>query len=134
MTSNVHDFNRRVLGFSGAIPEEIIGPVMKRAGFETLRGTVFGTPVITGRLRGGWMLTVGQPTDDEGPPDAAGTGAIGSGQAELRAWRPFDTIYLQNSVNYASYVEHGTDRMAPRKMMQRAIDAVVATLPVVQED
>lgn len=61
-------------------------------GMEFKRRVEERTPVKTGRLQGGWGFT--QKRDD---------------------------IEIYNTVEYASYVEYGTDTMAPRGMMRTTL-------------
>lgn len=56
------------------------------------------TPVDTGRLRAAWLTESGDLPDGEVYVD------------------------IKNPVEYARYVEEGTDKMAPRRMLGRAIE------------
>ena len=65
---------------------------------------VLMTPVDTGRLRAGWLTESGDLPNGEVYVD------------------------IKNPVEYAMYVEEGTDRMAPRRMLGRAIENAKALL------
>jgi hypothetical protein len=71
---------------------------VKVIGFHITNQAVQMTPVDTGRLRAGWI------TD---------TGDLPNGEV---------FVDIKNPVEYAIYVEEGTDKMRPVRMLGRAIE------------
>lgn len=84
--------------------------------FELLGQLLFLTPVDTGRLRSAWLFTLDQPSFGE---DNAGHDVSALSEATLNS-----RIILQNNVEYGPYVNDGTERMAGRFFVERAVETL----------
>lgn len=71
---------------------------------EALRRIIKRTPSDTGRLRGNWQTTVGAPASGTVPKDV---NAISQGLAVLSQLGLFETTWITNNLDYASYIENG---------------------------
>ncbi len=83
---------------------KLAGDQVRAIGFHINDRAAEMTPVISGRLKGGWLAEDGRSADGEVFVD------------------------IKNPVEYAVYVEEGTDRMTPRRMLSRAIAEAKAML------
>lgn len=90
--------------------------ILRDISFQGLRGVIEKTPVDTGRLRGGWLLTVNQPSE-------AQSGAV----AAALTMQLGDVVYIQNNVEYGVFVDSGplkysqfkSGKSAPAMMVDR---------------
>lgn len=79
---------------------------------------VRATPVDTGFLRGSWWASIGAPETSAGGIDRGGDGAVARMNL-VAATMPVGQIYFAtNGAAYASFVEYGTARMAPRAFVR----------------
>jgi mevalonate kinase len=70
--------------------------IVDQTAADVLRFAKTGTPRRTGKLVSGWRI-------------------IKRGSGEKRK------VFIENLVKYAIYVEHGTSKQAPRRMMLKAL-------------
>ena len=76
--------------------------------FETLKRVVKRTPVDTGRARGGWHVTINQPSQGgSGTKDESGGGTIEAGWANIQLAQPFQVVWISNNVDYIRILEEG---------------------------
>lgn len=87
------------------------------------KSVILDTPVDTGRLRGNWQTSVGEPKTDS--VDVAGKA---SGTVAIAAILPnlgglWDTVYLSNNLPYAFGIEFEgkSKQKAPRGMVRRNV-------------
>jgi len=76
---------------------------IKKHAIDLLKRTIHKTPVDTGTLIDGWDLDFDF----------------------IDGWL---TVYIENFVSYAEYVEYGTDRMDARLMLTLSLDEVAARM------
>lgn len=83
--------------------------------FEINRATVLRTPVISGRARGGWIASVGEPLIETPLSlDSSGSGTIS--KANSTAVGAYGGIYyLVNNVAYIDILEYGGYPAPPEK-------------------
>jgi len=118
MSTNYDSFIRSFRKATKGFDSETLAIVQKKLAFDILSGVVARTPVLTGRARGGWQVTIGAPTDlDSGNEDKSGLTVTANAQTVLANLGVFQIVYIQNNVEYIGYLEEGTDKMAPFKMM-----------------
>ena len=85
-----------------------------------------GTPVLTGRARGSWLLTVDDIDNTTLPPTK------GSKRVHPEPSRPkikFDIsksnwMFITNNVDYIEYLEDGTDKFEPFAMVANAVPKI----------
>jgi len=105
--------------------------VLKKVGFDVLRGVIQKTPVDTGRARSSWELTVDK--ENVNPPPASGTSfngvgeAIAKGTAELQNVGPYSTIIVSTNLDYMEYLENGSSKQAPNGMVAITLEEVKAS-------
>lgn len=100
----------------------------KKLILEVARRAINRTPIDTGRLRGGWQITLS--------PEVTDNGRINKGRGDVtsemvQAVQALDLgmkAYISNAVEYAGYVEKGTDRMEGRFMLALALQEVTQAL------
>lgn len=89
----------------------------QKIALEWLKRTVLRCPVRTGLLRGSFFLSNTIADDEPEGLDPSGARAIGRGIVDSARLDPFGTSYLISNVDYAGFVEDGTDRMEGFHMM-----------------
>ncbi len=101
---------------------------VRRAALAADRTVVDVTPLDTGRAKGNWIVSVGNPdhsTFEEGQANAAS--AIAQGKSVIEGWTK-GTIFISNSLPYIGKLEDGWSQQAPDGMVTRAYDAARAEL------
>lgn len=130
-------FSTQIAGFGKNTADAVQG-VRRSATLALFNSVIMDTPVDTGRLRGNWQITEGQPasgtvaTPDEGPNPASGP----SGAAPQNTQNVKDAvdrivlpstgdneIFLTNNLPYAWRVEFEghSHTKAPQGMVRRNI-------------
>jgi hypothetical protein len=95
---------------------------------EITRGTTIAlfnavindTPVDTGRARGNWQTTVGQPATNQIERDGA-SASIAEAVANTPKGAGQETM-LANNLPYIVDLENGTSKQAPQGMVHRNVD------------
>ena len=90
---------------------------------EILARVVELSPVDTGRFKNNWRVAINRPqlAALDGV-DKTGTSTLRRGNAKIEQAGPDDDIWITNNVNYALYLEEGTEFMEPRWILRRVID------------
>lgn len=94
----------------------------QKIALDTFTTVIFNTPVDTGRLRGSWNAAIGQPLPRSltaNDPDGGDTLARVGGVVENFSLG--EVIYMATNVEYAPFIENGTDKIAPRGMVALAV-------------
>lgn len=98
--------------------------VVRKTALELQTGMVQKSPVDTGRFRANWACGIGViNTSTAAAPDKTGQGAIVKTAVDLGAWKPGMTIWLTNSLPYASRLETGYSKQAPSGMVALTVQA-----------
>ena len=101
--------------------------VVKKIAFDLFRKVILKTPVLTGRARANWLVSVAEPrneTVDE--TDKTGIRAIGNVQTVIAGWNADSDIYLSNNLPYIYGLERGRSRKkAPKGMVKISIAEVL---------
>lgn len=95
---------------------------VRKVALDILRGVLRKTPVDTGLLRGSWQVGLNRTPSGVGDANTAAAAVTASAIGTLATAKPTDTIIIVNNVEYAVYVELGTDRIAPRLMLSRSVN------------
>ena len=96
--------------------------VVRTATLELFSGIIKSTPVDTGRARGNWQTSVGQPQG--GTLERTGMEAA---LAEVQATVPEGAgqlVYLSNNLPYIERLENGWSQQAPIGMVRINVDRV----------
>lgn len=96
--------------------------VVRTATLELFSGIIRSTPVDTGRARGNWQTSVGQPQG--GTLERTGMDAA---LAEVQATVPEGAgqlVYLSNNLPYIERLENGWSQQAPIGMVRINVDRV----------
>ena len=136
---NLKEFNEKLRDFAeDEVPRRAL-LLFRRVALGILRRAVLKTPVDTGRARGNWQLTVnrivtsvidrvddGSPSHSvgEAPRRGAGKDTVDKGLGKLSRVKLGDTIYITNNVDYIVYLEEGTEKIPPQKMLAEAIQEI----------
>lgn len=130
--TNLREHNAKIRKWADRTTPEQFDRIVRKIAVDVLSGTVELTPVLTGRLRGGWQLDVGRISESAlGEADKAGWRTISQGLAKLRratGGLAGKVIYIYNNVEYAVYIEFGTDTIAPFAMLRTALSRATAGL------
>jgi hypothetical protein len=100
--------------------------VQKKVAMQVLEGVVNMTPVDTGRARGNWMVTLGQPTTtfDWETKDKAGGETIAHGTQMIQQIVKPGAVYITNNLPYIVGLEKGRSGQAPSGMVAVTLDRV----------
>lgn len=121
MTSAVREARERSLReldaelahIGATLPARQVHLVVKRVALDALRRIVRRTPVMTGRARANWQLTIGSPASDEvNVLDKQGGTTIAAGLETLKALsevapRSFPVVWITNNLPYILVLEEG---------------------------
>lgn len=103
---------------------------------QALRSVVLKTPVDTGRLRGGWLVSIGQPSGEvsidtfgeagaQKPSAASGpaaAAAITRGSLKVASIKAGTAVIIENNVEYGVFVNDGSPTIRPHRMLERTVE------------
>lgn len=90
---------------------------------QGLRSLVLKTPVDTGRLRGGWLVSNGVPRGIVSiVEDKSGAQTISKGIGAIEAARAGRLVILENNVEYGVFVNDGSPTIRPHRMVERTVE------------
>lgn len=105
---NAAAFAKAVTESIATVPRELVTQVAAKLALLALTRVVERTPVDTGRLRGAWQVTIGQPASTEtGSRDPRGESTVQNGQKTILEAPPFAKTIIANPVPYAQLIEFG---------------------------
>lgn len=100
--------------------------IVRAVTLSLFNGIIRDTPVDTGRARGNWQTTVGQPAS--GSVDRLGAGvAIAEVEAKTPKGAGQET-YLANDLPYIEELEKGSSKQAPEGFVRRNMDRIERNL------
>lgn len=96
--------------------EKELTQTQKKIVADTLQGVVLVSPVDTGAFRGNHRVSIGSvdATANPSEKDSSGAGTISKGLQNLIALKPFQTVFISNSLPYAYRLENGWSEQAPQ--------------------
>ena len=106
--------------------EQQLAMVVKKIAFDLFRKVILKTPVLTGRARANWLVSVAEPrseTVDE--TDKTGMKTLSEVQGVIAGWESDSDIYLSNNLPYIYGLERGRSKKAPRGMVKISIAEVL---------
>ena len=81
---------------------------------------ILDTPVDTGRARGNWQASIGQPVENTlDRLDPGGSAAIGAMTGLVLTLRGGRVTFLANNLPYAERLENGWSQQAPAGMVRK---------------
>ena len=118
-------FGRRMV-FVGKTVAKNSEKAVRRAALAMDAVAVGTTPVDTGRARGNWIVSIGNPdlriVDIEGSD--TGQAAIEQGRGTIGRWKLRQgPIFISNSLPYIQALDSGSSAQAPSGMTDQAIKA-----------
>jgi hypothetical protein len=115
-------FNPRVVK---ANIDQLVIRVQQKIAFQLLEGIINMNPVLTGRARGNWQVSIGSPSETIMMTNWPSAGeAIQRGAATISSLTTLGAIYLVNNLPYIVPLEQGTSKQAPQGMVQVTLDRV----------
>ncbi len=125
LNTNIETFKKEVqLGRKVCSEDELV-KFHRRIVLDLLQQVVLGTPVDTGRARGGWQATIATPAADDSfliVEDKTGTVSINLGISAMRTLAPFQIVWLTNHVPYIRRLEAGHSPQAKGWVRQALLD------------
>lgn len=130
-------FNTEVARFSATLRDEEVPIFQARVCLELLKRVVEKNPVDTGRSRANWQVTIDAPVNSivtynkkkkisSAQANAIVQNIVSNGEKVLTQLKPFAQVYIQNNINYISYLEAGRSRaQAPKGMVAVSIQEVL---------
>lgn len=94
---------------------------------DVIQGVVLQSPVDTGAFRANNRVSVGSvdQSANESEKDKPGTRTIAKGLQNLVTLRPFQTVYISNSLPYALRLENGWSNQAPVGVYKTTFNYIV---------
>jgi len=127
MPADLATFNAQLSRFTDTLLPEQARDFVAKIAFEGLSRLVLRTRVRTGRLRGGYTVSLDNPTtEDPGRVDPSGSSTISAGLAALSGLRPFQDVVISNPVSYTIYVNNGTEHFEGDFMFERTVEELAA--------
>lgn len=118
MATNARQFGLALAEFARKLPAEHLVPFHKKITLEALARIVRRSPVDTGRFRGNWQTSIGQPAAGTVEKlDPSGSDALREGASAIADLQPFSITYLANNLPYAERLEDGYSEQAPSGMV-----------------
>lgn len=94
---------------------------------ELFGAIVFSTPVLSGRTRGGWRISIGTPPQEEKINlDPVGFDTINEQLGNLKGAGAFKDVYIYNRTPYVDELERGSSGQAPEGMVRVNVAAFKA--------
>jgi len=96
--------------------------VVKKIAFDLFRKVILKTPVLTGRARANWLVSVSTPrSDTTDETDKTGMQTLSEVQGVIANWKADSDIYLSNNLPYIYGLERGRSKKAPRGMVKISV-------------
>lgn len=118
------------MSFSGDIRRftekaaEAHNKITRVATLELFRGVILDTPVLSGRARGNWQVSVGAPVTGELEREDK-SGSTTMADAERGAPPGAGQVtYLANNLPYIEELENGSSKKSPEGMVRKNVDRV----------
>lgn len=118
---SLQELDRELAEIARTYPARQVSIVVRKAALEALRRVVKRTPVLKGRARANWQLTIGAPAEGEVTRlDADGATTIAAGTATLGALaqaapNSYPVVWITNNLPYILVLEEGGYPPNPEK-------------------
>lgn len=122
MSTDFSNFNKELEGFIKAT-EEAMTKTLREIVVEIGTIVVRLSPVLTGRFRGNWQMTVGSPsTHSLDREDLDGSSAIADLKIMAATLNPGEVAYIVNNLTYGYNVETvGWEKTPPYMPVRRTL-------------
>ena len=118
---NFAQFKSAVAGFSDEL-EDQANEFKAMLALKIVELVVPMSPVDTGMYKGNWLAEISHPNTRElKTPDKDGSRTLARAAAKIGRVRPRQDIWITNNKVYAPFLEFGTEHMAPRRILGRAL-------------
>lgn len=118
LASSAAAFDKAVKTFSDNVVGLDLPTFHKKLALDALTGIVLNTPVLTGRARGNWQVSINQPIETMvDKEDRGGNSTISAGSVVINNANPFSVIYITNNLPYILFLEEGSSSKAPGGMV-----------------
>ncbi len=118
---NTDKFNSMVRDYSANLLPRQLATYHKWLVMQLLRRVVLKTPVDTGRARGNWQVSLGQPAqgtvDRVGGAGAVTRATVEEARQRMKFPQPYAVIYITNNIAYILVLEGGWSQQAPVGML-----------------
>ena len=109
------------------VPDEFV-LFHRKIGMRVLTGIVLKTPVLTGRARGAWSVTLVDPSSTERKAkDKGGNKTISDGGKVMTLLKPYSVIYINNLLVYIEPLEKGHSAQAPNGMIAITLQEIATS-------
>ena len=108
LDQSLRDFSRDFDAATKGRPWQEVGVIQRTMALQGLNGVIYRTPVDTGRARGNWQTTVGEPASGSVDAlDASGDATKQAGERVIEGVPQFDVLWISNNLDYIDVLEHG---------------------------
>ena len=115
-------FDHELRDFTDNVMPEEANKIKRIIGLQLLTDVVLMTRVDTGRARGGWTVTLDEPTSKQlKRTDKTGNHVIGVGANKVGEAEFGQDIWINNNVTYIKYLNNGTETRVGDFMVERAL-------------
>jgi hypothetical protein len=109
--------------------------VVRKIALDILRSVVLKTPVDTGRARGNWFVSVGDPVAKTTESvDTTGGTTINAGAVEINSASGDNSIFITNNLPYIGRLENGYSKQAPAGMVAVTMASLQAYIDKAVDD
>lgn len=93
--------------------------IVRKITFDIFRGVVLKSPVLTGRFRANWNVSLGAPNYETS--EATGQARTDGEVRKALGFKAGGTTYLTNGLPYARRLEYGYSQQAPAGMVRLTV-------------
>lgn len=101
--------------------------VIRKIAIECFRRIILGTPVDTGRARGNWQASTGNPLGGiVESNDKGGSATIAAMVSEVSTWTPKDDLpaFITNNLPYIQRLNEGWSKQAPAHFIEQVLSDI----------
>jgi len=121
---NFAQFKSAVAGFSDEL-EEQANDFKAMLALKIVQLVTEMSPIDTGLYKGNWLAEINHPDMRElKTPDKDGERTAARATSKIDSAQPGEDIWITNNKVYAPFLEFGTEHMAPRRILGRALALV----------
>ncbi len=134
---NLKEFRTQVREFADRLLIKDVGTFIRAIAFILLKNVIAAEdkggshPVKTGHARNNWQLSITVPKSSIIPfeTELSDEQIENREESVLGTADVFATIWLVNNVNYIGFLENGTKKIKPFKMLAKALAATADEFP-----